>query len=64
LILSGRVKGYTRDASGKELVMSICEAGEILGKMALHGGLCNHSSRGDAVKQGSDLSQNRILRRL
>lgn len=46
LILSGRVKGCTRDASGKERGMSIREAGEILGKMALHGGLCNHSSRG------------------
>jgi len=39
LILSGRVKVYTSDASGKELVISICEAGEILGEMGLDGGV-------------------------
>ena len=38
LILSGRVKVYTSDASGKELVMCLCEAGDILGEMALDGG--------------------------
>lgn len=38
LIVSGRVKVYTSDASGKELVISICEAGDILGEMALDGG--------------------------
>lgn len=38
LILSGRVKVYTSDASGKELVMCMCEAGDILGEMALDGG--------------------------
>jgi len=39
LILSGRVKVYTSDASGKELVITICEAGEILGEMGLDGGV-------------------------
>lgn len=38
LILSGRVKVYTSDASGKELVLCMCEAGDILGEMALDGG--------------------------
>lgn len=38
LILSGRVKVYASDASGKELVMAICEAGDILGEMGLDGG--------------------------
>lgn len=38
LILSGRVKVYTSDASGKELVISICETGDILGEMVLDGG--------------------------
>lgn len=38
LILSGRVKVYTSDASGKELVMCMCEAGDILGEMTLDGG--------------------------
>jgi len=38
LILSGRVKVYTSDAAGKGLVLCMCEAGDILGEMALDGG--------------------------
>lgn len=39
LILSGRVKVYTGDASGKELVMAYSGPGEIVGEMSLDGGL-------------------------
>jgi CRP/FNR family transcriptional regulator, cyclic AMP receptor protein len=38
LILSGRVKVYASDTSGKELVICTCEAGDILGEMTLDGG--------------------------
>ena len=38
LILSGRVKVYTSDAAGKELVICTCEAGDILGEMTLDDG--------------------------
>ncbi len=38
-VLSGRVKVYTSDAKGKELVLDHCGPGEILGEMSMDGGL-------------------------
>lgn len=38
LVLSGRVKVYTGDDNGKELVLDYCGPGEIVGEMAMDGG--------------------------
>lgn len=38
-VLSGRVKVYTSDAKGKELTLDYCGPGEILGEMAMDGGV-------------------------
>jgi CRP/FNR family cyclic AMP-dependent transcriptional regulator len=38
LILTGRVKVYTGDDNGKELVLDYCGPGEIIGEMAMDGG--------------------------
>lgn len=37
LVLSGRLKIYTSDESGKELVLAFCGPGDIVGEMALDG---------------------------
>ena len=37
IILSGRLKVYTSDESGKELVLAFCGPGDIVGEMALDG---------------------------
>lgn len=37
-VLSGRVKVFTSDAKGKELILDHCGPGEILGELALDGG--------------------------
>jgi CRP/FNR family cyclic AMP-dependent transcriptional regulator len=38
VILSGRVRVYVSDADGHEMVLGMCEAGDLLGEMALDGG--------------------------
>jgi cAMP-binding proteins - catabolite gene activator and regulatory subunit of cAMP-dependent protein kinases len=38
LVVAGRVKVFTSDAAGRELVLNVLGAGEILGEMAVDGG--------------------------
>jgi CRP/FNR family transcriptional regulator, cyclic AMP receptor protein len=38
VILTGRVRVYVSDADGHEMVLGMCEAGDLLGEMALDGG--------------------------
>lgn len=38
VVLSGRVRVYVSDAEGREMVLGLCEPGDLLGEMALDGG--------------------------
>lgn len=38
VILTGRVKVFASDADGREIVLNICGAGDVIGDMALDGG--------------------------
>jgi CRP/FNR family cyclic AMP-dependent transcriptional regulator len=38
VVLAGRVRVYVSDTDGREMVLGVCEAGDLLGEMALDGG--------------------------
>lgn len=78
LVLSGRLKIFTSDESGKELVLAFCGPGDIVGEMALDGskrcatvmtteptrcGVITHSRFRERIKHDPDLAM-RVITRL